>query len=277
MMARVLLVARNTFRAIMSKRALYVWTLAVVMMFLRAAPAIFAPSLEPAVLLFVRANAVSAAMELWSVLCVGAAILLGAGSVAGEISTKTIVTMLARPVRRWEVLLGKWIGVTAFALLSLAIGVALDTGIAAWLDIEIERRILAIALAHTVASIMLFGAVAVVIGSGGSAVLAVALTALLIFIPGVVTLLKDEPKPVPYAIGRTFGFLTPAGYDSHYDGMTWAPFPRRPNTRGPVVERPRPQIDYPAVRRDMLENLGYAGVYFLLGCVFFTRKDVNLA
>jgi hypothetical protein len=276
MTARVLLVARNTFRAIMSKRALYVWTLALVMMFLRAAPAIFASSLEPSVLFYLRANAVSASMELWAVLCIGAAILLGAGSVAGEISTKTIVTMLARPIHRWEVLLGKWLGVTAFALLSLAIGVILDTAVASYLDIEMDRRILGVALAHTVAAIMLFGAVAVVIGSGGSAVLAVAITALLIFIPGLVDVLKDEPRPVPYAIGRTFGILTPAGYGSHYNGMTWAPFPRRANARGPAMERPRAQLDYPAARRQMLENIGYAAAYFVLGCVFFTRKDVQL-
>ena len=138
MIARVMLVAANAFRAIMSKRALYIWALAVVLMFMRTAPAIFMNA-EPQVMQFVRANAVSGAMDLWALLCVGIAILLGAGSVANEITSKTIVMMLARPVRRWEVLLGKWIGITAFVVLSLAIGVVLDLVVANYFGVHVQR------------------------------------------------------------------------------------------------------------------------------------------
>jgi hypothetical protein len=273
MIARVLLVARNAFRAIMSKRALYVWGLAVLLMFMRSAPAIFAVAPEQALVPFLRANAVSASMTVWATLCVGAAVLLGAASAAAEISSRTIVTMLARPIRRWEVLLGKWIGVTAFVLVSLAIGVVLHLAMAAYFGVDVDRAMLAVALAHTVAVVMLFGAVAVALGSVGSAVMAVSLTVLLMFLPGLITALKDETRPVQHAIGRTLDLLTPPGYDTHYGGITWAPFPRP----GPAAMRPRPTVDYPAVRRDMLENLAYGTAYFLLGCAFFTRKDVKLA
>ena len=40
-------------------------------------------------------------------------------------SNKTIATVLARPIRRWEFLVGHWFGVTLFSLCSLAIGVML--------------------------------------------------------------------------------------------------------------------------------------------------------
>jgi ABC-type transport system involved in multi-copper enzyme maturation permease subunit len=279
MIARVLLVARNAFRAIMSKRAIYVWALAVVLMFMRSAPALFAVAPDAAVLQWIRANAVSATMDLWATLCIGAAILLGAGSVAGEINSKTIVTMLARPLRRWEVLLGKWLGVTAFAVVSLAIGVALNTAIAAYLGIDVDRRILAVALANTVVLIMLFGALAVVIGSSGSAVLGVAFSVLIIFIPPMLPAMMEAARPVYKAMGQTLDVLTPPGYDSHYAGMAWAPLVRRGRpgapAGGPVFERPT--IDYPAARRDMAENLAYGVVYFILGCVVFTRKDVKLS
>jgi hypothetical protein len=273
MIARVLLVARNAFRAIMSKRAIYVWALAVLLMFMRSAAALFGVSPDPSLMPFLRANAVSGSMDLWAMLCVGAAILLGAGSVSGEITTKTIVTLLARPLHRWEVLFGKWVGVTAFVLVSLAIGVALNTAMAAYLGVDVDRRILAVALANTIVLIMLFGALAAVIGSAGSAVLGVALTVLIVFIPSLVLALKEAERPAHRAIGRTFGALTPPGYATHYEGMAWAPFARP----GRAAQRLPPAIDYPAVRRDMAENLAYGVVYFLLGCVFFTRKDVKLS
>jgi ABC-type Na+ efflux pump permease subunit len=272
---RVLLVARNAFRAIVSKRAIYIWGLAVILMFMRSAPAIFMDA-EPMVMQFVRANAVSGAMDLWALLCVGAAILLGAGSVANEIGSKTIVTLLARPVRRWEVLLGKWIGITAFVVLSLAIGVALDLVIASYIGVEVQRTALAMAIVHTIAAAVLLGGVAIALSGGGSMILAGAITVLLVALPGLIEALVDHPRPIPRAAGKTIDALTPPGYDSLYDGTTWAPFPRRANARGPVVERPRPTIDFQAERKEVYANLAYAAAYFLLGCAFFTRKDVNL-
>ena len=275
MTTRVLLIARNAFRAIMSKRAIYIWSAAVVLMFMRSAPAIFMDG-EPPFMQFVRANAVAGAMDLWALLCIGAAVLLGAGSVAGEITSRTIVTLLARPVHRSEVLLGKWIGVTAFAVLSLAIGVALDLMIAGYLGIDVQRKVMAIAVTHTIAAIVLLGGFAVALSGGGSAVLAAAITVLLVALPGLVVELVDHPKTMTRAIGKTIDAMIPPGYDSLYDGTTWAPFPRRANARGPVMERPRPTVDYQGERKEVYTNLAYAGVYFLLGCAFFTRKDVNL-
>src|SRR5687768_20469 len=100
-MVRILLVAGNVFRGTMSRRAVYIWGAAVLLMLLRSAPAIFMSG-EPAIIHYIRATAVSGALDMWAVLCIGAAVLLGAGSVASEIVTKTIVTVLARPIRRWE-------------------------------------------------------------------------------------------------------------------------------------------------------------------------------
>lgn len=275
MIARVLLVARNAFRAIMSKRALYIWVFAVLLMFMRSAPAIFMDA-DPQVLRFVRANAVAGAMDMWALICVGAAILLGAGSVATEITSKTVVTLLARPVRRWEVLLGKWIGITGFIALSLAIGVALDLAIASYFGVDVERKVLAMAVVHTMAAVILLGGFAIALSGGGSTVLAGAITVLLVALPGLVAELIDHPRPIPRRLGKTIDALTPPGYDSLYDATTYAAFPRRANARGPVIERPRPAVDFAAERKEVYTNLAYAAAYFLLGCAFFTRKDVNL-
>ena len=275
-MVRILLIAGNVVRGIMSRQALYVWGAAVLLMFLRSSQALFMRG-EPEFLAFVRASAVSGAIEVWAMLCVGAAVLIGAGSISGEITTKTIVTVLARPVRRWELLVGKWIGVSFFCLLSLAIGVALDMLIAAYLGIDVRRSVLAIAIAQTAAAIVLFGGFAVALSAFGSSVLAVAITVLLMFMPGLIEVLKMEPGRTPRAIGAALDYATPPGYDSQYRGVAWAQPPLRPGARVPAALREPPGIDYTAQRTIVAKNTGYAVLYVLLGCVVFSRRDMKLS
>ena len=81
-MKRILLIAKNAFRSVMSQRALYMWGFAVVIMFLRSAPALFAQNRPPEFMAFLRANAVSGSLDIWSYLCMAAAIYLGATSIA---------------------------------------------------------------------------------------------------------------------------------------------------------------------------------------------------
>lgn len=275
-MARILLVARNAFRAVMSRRALYVWSAAVVLMFLRSAPAIFLRADDPR-LRYIRANAIAGSLETWAVLCIGAAILLGAASIAGEITTKTIVTVIARPIHRWELMAGKWIGVTAFCLLSLAIGLALHVALARYLGIDIAGRTLAIAVAQTIAAIVLFGGFAVATSAFGSAPLAVSFTILLTFMPGLIQVLKEDPGPIRRRTGQVLGVMTPPGYDSLYRGVAWAPYPAAPNARVPRQFVEPPPVDYPLQRKNLAENMSFAGVYFLIGCAFFTRRDLKLS
>ena len=115
-------------------------------MFLRSAPALFSQSSDAALLTFLRANSVSGALQIWSILCMAAAIYLGATSLPAELRTKTIITVLARPVHRWELLVGKWLGVSAFAFVTLCIGVMLALGLARYLGVDVDLVILRFAV-----------------------------------------------------------------------------------------------------------------------------------
>jgi ABC-type transport system involved in multi-copper enzyme maturation permease subunit len=56
------------------------------------------------------------------------AALLSAGIISGEVESHTIETLVTKPVRRWEVVVGKWLGlavIIAIYLLALAGGVLL--------------------------------------------------------------------------------------------------------------------------------------------------------
>jgi len=44
------------------------------------------------------------------------AALTSVGSIAGEISSHTIQTLASKPIRRWEIVLGKWFGLGAMLI-----------------------------------------------------------------------------------------------------------------------------------------------------------------
>jgi ABC-type Na+ efflux pump permease subunit len=275
-MGRIGLVAGNVFRGILSKRALYVWAAAIVLMLLRSGPAIFFSEQNQPFAAFLRANAISGALDSWAMLALAAAIFLGAASVGGEMTNKTISTVLARPIHRWEFLVGHWLGVTLFSLISLAIGLVIGVGLSWYFGIEIDRGRAAIALAQTVGGIMLFAGLGVGLGANASVALAAGVTVLMIFLAPVVTILVNDPRPWQHYPGVVLDYLTPPGYASHYQGLTWADPPAPTNPRAPRRVFQRPVVDYPVARKRLYTNLGYAAAYFLAGCLFFMRRDIRL-
>jgi len=275
-MTRVALVAANVFRGILSKRALYVWAAAVLLMLLRSGPAIFMKDQNAQLTAFLRANAISGALDSWALLALAAAIFLGAASVGGEKVNKTISTVLARPIRRWEFLVGHWLGVTLFSVVSLAIGVVLAGGLAWYFGIEIDRGLAAIAMAQTIAAAMMFAAIGIAIGANSSTALAASVTVLLVFLPAVITILVADPKPWQHYPGKVLDFVTPPGYTSHYQGIAWADMPAPPKSRPGFRPWQRPVVDYPVARKRLYTNLVYGAVYFLAGALLFTRRDVRL-
>jgi hypothetical protein len=275
--ARIGFVAGNVFRGIMSKRALYVWAAAIVLMLLRSGPGIFFSDQNPRAAAFVRANAISSALDTWAMLALAAAIFLGAASVGGEMTSKTISSVLARPIRRWEFLVGHWLGVMLFSLCSLAIGLVLAVGLSGYMGIEIDRGRAAIALAQTMGGVMLFAAAGVGLGSNTSVALAAGVTVLLVFLPPLVTILVIDKKPWQHYSGVVLDYVTPPGYTSHYPGIAWADPPASSNPRVNVRMLQRPMVDYGAARKRFFSNIGYGAVYFLAGCVFFTRRDIKLS
>jgi len=64
------------------------------------------------------------------------AIFVGINLVHKELSTKTIYTMLAKPVRRWEFLLGKYFGLLTLLAVEVAIMSACFLGVLVWTGAE---------------------------------------------------------------------------------------------------------------------------------------------
>ena len=278
-MTHIVLVARNAFRAIMSQRALYMWGFAILMMFLRSGPALFAQNRTPEMMAFLRANAVSGSLDLWSYMCMAGAIYLGANSIASELRQKTIITVLSHPVRRWQMLVGKWIGISSFCVVTLGIGIALGYGLARYLEVNIEEGVLAISATRTIAAIVLFSGIATAMSTMGSAPIAVAVTMFFVVVPSLIGPMREAPSRTYQRIGAALDVVVAPAYASNYNGVVWAAFPIPPNSRTPALATAfqRPTVDYDQQRQQTAETAAYAGVYFLLGCVVFTRRDLKFS
>ena len=138
---RIWPIATNTLREALRSRLLYT--------LLFYAVGLIGFSILVASLSYVEGERIIQDLGLASIrlFSVGIAIFVGIGLIHGEVDRRTIYTILAKPVRRSEFLLGKFLGLllavwlqlglmsVAFAGVSLGVGAPLDLGYAAALGL----------------------------------------------------------------------------------------------------------------------------------------------
>ncbi|HMH80234.1 MAG TPA: ABC transporter permease subunit, partial [Candidatus Acidoferrum sp.] len=103
-MSRVLIVARNTFREAVRDRVLYNLVFFALLMI---ASAVIVGQVSMDIETIVMVSLGLSAISLIGLLI---AVFTGVGLVAKEIDKRTLHAVLARPLRRWEFLLGKFTG-----------------------------------------------------------------------------------------------------------------------------------------------------------------------
>jgi ABC-type transport system involved in multi-copper enzyme maturation permease subunit len=113
-MSRVLIVARNTFREALRDRVLYNLVFFALLMI---ASAVVVGQISMAIESVVMVSLGLSAISLIGLLI---AVFTGVGLVSKEIDKRTLHAILARPLRRWEFLLGKFSGL----VLTLAVNTA---------------------------------------------------------------------------------------------------------------------------------------------------------
>jgi ABC-type transport system involved in multi-copper enzyme maturation permease subunit len=117
MMSRLSAITLNTFREAVRDRVLY--NLVVFVLLLVAS----APLFGQISIGMERLIVVNVGLTSISIFGVIIAIFIGIGLVSKEIEKRTLYTILARPVRRWEFITGKYLGL----MLTLAVNTALMT------------------------------------------------------------------------------------------------------------------------------------------------------
>ena len=150
---RIWPIATNTLREALRNRLLYT--------LLFFAVALIGFSILIASLSYVEGERIIQDLGLASIrlFSVGIAIFVGIGLIHGEVDRRTIYTILAKPVRRSEFLLGKFLGLLlavwlqlglmslAFAGVSLLVGADLDLGYAAALGLVGVELMVVVAVA----------------------------------------------------------------------------------------------------------------------------------
>jgi ABC-type transport system involved in multi-copper enzyme maturation permease subunit len=120
MSPRILHIARNTFREAVRDRVLYNL---IAFALLLSGAAIFIGQISIDIERLVVINLGLTAVSLFGIVI---AIFIGIGLVSKEIEKRTLYTMLSRPVRRWEFIVGKFFGLAGTLVVNtffMAIGV----------------------------------------------------------------------------------------------------------------------------------------------------------
>ena len=119
MLARILVIALNTYREAVRARILHgLFALAVATAGYALVVGAFALSSS----LRVVSDLGAASISVYGIVV---AVVLGATSLYRELELKTIFPILARPIRRWEYLVGKFLG----TVLTLAVFIAANSGV----------------------------------------------------------------------------------------------------------------------------------------------------
>ena len=119
-MSRVVYIAANTFREAVRDRVLYNL---IAFALLLSGAAILVGEISIDIELLVVVNLGLTAVSLFGVVI---AIFIGIGLVSKEMDKRTLYTVLSRPVRRWEFIVGKFLGLTGTLFVNtffMAIGV----------------------------------------------------------------------------------------------------------------------------------------------------------
>jgi len=120
MTARIVHIASNTFREAVRDRVLYNL---IAFALLLSCAAIFVGQISIEIERLVVVNLGLTAVSLFGLVI---AIFIGIGLVSKEIEKRTLYTMLSRPVRRWEFIVGKFLGLAGTLVVNtffMAIGV----------------------------------------------------------------------------------------------------------------------------------------------------------
>jgi ABC-type transport system involved in multi-copper enzyme maturation permease subunit len=301
-MDRILLVFKNAFRGILFARSMYLWIIAILIVGLQLAPQVIFRDNPPNIAAFGqrqrpvpaglteeqqkqfqemqelqrkqlelqsqqiqeqfrrnRPRAFANGLGTWTTLAIFFAILLGANVLASEVSSKTIITVLARPIARWELLLGKWLAIQLFGLMSMAIGVLIQFAAGQYLGFHFSS-LLWLGLLHAMVAIMLYSALALALGTIGGWMVAAGVSFVMYFIPDFVTLLKDQTIEWRHMLGVVLNWIVPPGFKSIFINAVDSTI----------------ALDRSALSKTLLENLVYCAIFFILGCIIFSRREVRL-
>ena len=210
------------------------------------------------------------------------ALLLAGGVISSEIERGLLSTILPKPIPRWQILLGKWIGIQVVLISSVLVWTVL-----AWASLSFQTHSdrTPMLKAGAIATLfpVIFGTLTLTFSTFAQRLfgtsLAIALSALA-WADGILSLLsKFYDVDILQKIARVSGFLVPQGYVSWWVEEALGGILTEMGPFGRIGSSPRllEQTTHSLPQIERAEGV-YVAVYilatFLLGVVIFQKRDV---
>ena len=200
-------------------------------------------------------------LGVWDFAAFFLAFFLGAIGISSEISARTIVHVMSRPVERSIYLLGRWFGVLMFLWIFLFIGIAGALLIAVWLKVPFAPT-LWLGFADMYVHAAFYSGLALSFSIITPPVLAAVLAFLLSILPGVVREAVNDPRPlhrIPALIGY---YLGPARLPVDLIEESFS--------------KSQLHTDYFLYVRVLGENALYVIAALLIAALFFRRREIRM-
>src|SRR2546423_2694970 len=200
-------------------------------------------------------------LATWDFAAFFLALFLGAVALSSELKSKTIVTVLSRPVARWTYLLGRWLGVLLFLWAFLLVGILGALLWGAFFGLHYSAFFWLGVAELFVKATFLSG-----VSLGLSVVLPPAAAGPAAF------LLTILPLMVHTAMGHPRWILPSCATAAYYLAPAHLPVDLISDSFKKEMVDPK----YLLYVQVLGENLLYAGAVFLLACAVFKRRELRL-
>jgi ABC-type transport system involved in multi-copper enzyme maturation permease subunit len=200
-------------------------------------------------------------LGIWDSAAFFLALFLGAVALSSELKSKTIVTVLSRPVTRWTYLLGRWLGVLLFLWAFLLVGILGALLWGAFFDLHYSAFFWLGVGELFVRATFLSG-----VSLGLSVILPPVAAGAVTFVITILPLMVNDAMGHPRWIFRT---LATAAY---YLAPAHLPVDLISDSFKKEMVAPK----YFLYVQVLGENLLYTGAILLLACAIFKRRELRL-
>lgn len=208
----------------------------------------------------IRASGAEDLLSLWVEGAALAGLFLGATAVSSDLRSRTLESLLTRPVPRPLYLVGRWIGIQVLVVAFSAAGVFLS-----FLLLDLSRLdpspLLWLGLSQRLVTAMLLTTLGMALGARWHAVTAGCVAVLLILMPSLVLPYLDHPGWLVRWVARAIYSVGPAVPQERLISDAFAQSLLNPSYELPLLV--------------LLENGIYAAAALALGCILLQRREIR--
>lgn len=265
-MDKLLAITLNTFQETLRRRVFYIVLLLALLVLIAIGSQMFFLRMarqagETKMITTMGMQIIQMILGVWQFAALFLALFLGAIGISSELSARTIIHIMSRPVERWIYLLGRWFGILIFLWIFLFVGIGGALLVSLWLHIPFAPT-LWLAFAELYVAVTFYSGVALGFSVVVPPVLAGIIAFLLTMLPNFVEGAIRNPRWL-YRIPALIGY---------YLGPAQMPV----NLMGESFAKERLQSDYWLYLRVLAENSLYFVAVLIIASLIFRRREIRV-